>query len=389
MFSETANHFRGETNPLYRERDALLRMGGNLIDLVSGNVHLHGIHYPGPTLERALRDASDLARLYTPHPLGQPVAREAVSRHYREAGLSLPLEQIVMTPGTSFSYWYVFKLFADPGDEILCPTPTYPLFDSIAALAGVHLTYYRLDESIGWRIDLKDLESKITPKTRGIVLISPHNPTGAVATEEEIERIAAIASRQGLPIISDEVFAPFLFQDKEFPRPAKSAAPLVMTLNGFSKMLALPGMKIGWIGITGEPSLVKEAINALEMISDTFLPVNEIAQFAAPALLREGESFLAFYRTEIRKRCASAVGFLSKTRRLSFHRPEGGFYLAVRINEAGVDEEAFALGLLRRHRIMVHPGFFYDLPPPHFVISFVSDQAVLESALDKLIGSLS
>lgn len=388
MFSKTANHFRGETNPLYQERDALLERGESPIDLVSGNVHLHGIHYPQPIFEKALRDAADDARIYRPHPLGQQVAREAVSRYYREAGVFIPREQIVLTPGTSLSYWYAFKLFAEPGDEILSPRPTYSLFDSIAALAGIHLNHYRLSESSRWILDLDDLESKITTKTRAIILISPHNPTGAVATQEEIEGLAAIATRHHLPIISDEVFSPFLFRGDRLPRPAATAAPLVITLNGLSKMLALPGAKIGWMAITGEPSLVKKSIGTLETISDTFLPVNEAAQFAVPALLTKGKSFLASYQLEIRKRCETAVAILSRAPRLSFHKPEGGFYIAVRINDPNIDEEAFALALLRRHHILVHPGFFYDLEPSHFVVSFVSDVAILESTLGKLIGSL-
>ncbi len=384
MFSETADRFQGETNPLYRERDALLAQGKKVIDLVSGNVHRHGILYPPEIVEAALKDAAEQARIYKPDPLGQPTSREAISRSYREEGLSIPAEQIVLTPGTGLSYWYAFKLFSEPGDEILSPRPTYPLFDAIATLAGVRMIDYRLREADRWAIDLDHLESQITPRTRAIILISPHNPTGAIASEEEVARLAEIATRHRLPIISDEVFSPFLFRQDRLPRPAAANAPLVLTLNGFSKMLALPGMKIGWIALSGEAPLVRKALAALETISDTFLPVNEIAQFAVPALFEGAKAFLPAYRSAIRDRARLATDLLSRSSRLSFIAPEGGFYLTVRINDPKADEEEVALNLLRRHSLLLHPGFFYDLEPPHLVLSFVSEPSLLQTAMEKL-----
>lgn len=384
MFSEIADHFQGETNPLYRERDMLLAQGKKVIDLVSGNVHHHGILYPQWILNQALASAAEQARIYKPNPLGQPIAREAISRFYREEGLSIPAEQIVVTPGTSLSYWYAFKLFAGPGDEILSPRPTYPLFDAIAALAGVRMIDYRLREIDRWTIDLDHLESQITPRTRAIILISPHNPTGAVAQEDEVIRLAEIAARHRLPILSDEVFSPFLFRQNRLPRPAATNAPLVLTLNGFSKMLALPGMKIGWIALSGEAPLVRKALTALETISDTFLPVNEIAQFSVPSLFEGAKNFIPDYQSAIRERARIAVDLLSRSERLSLIPPEGGFYLTVRINDPKADEEGIALGLLRRRSLLLHPGFFYDLEPPHLVLSFVSEPSLLQTAMEKL-----
>ena len=194
------------------------------------------------------------------------------------------------------SYWYCFKLLAEAGDEILTPQPSYPLFDYIAKLCGVQLRHYRLREDRGWAIDLNHLEDQITTKTRAIVLISPHNPTGMVAGESDLRALAEIAARHNLPIISDEVFSEFLFGMESLPRPASTNAPLVFTLNGFSKMFALPGMKIGWIGLSGDPRLVSKSLSALELISDTFLPVNEIAQFAVPQIFQQGLGFLSDYR---------------------------------------------------------------------------------------------
>ncbi len=386
MFSNIANQFQAETNPLYRERNARLEEGKPVIDLISGNLHPHGILFPEGILEKGLQEGTRLARIYRPNPLGQPSAREAIGRYYAEKGFSIPGDQIVLTPGTSISYWYLFRLLANPGDEILSPRPTYPLFDAIARLAGVQLIDYRIGEAGRWAIDFDHLESRITPRTKAIILISPHNPTGAVADEGEVSRLAEIALRHRLPIVSDEVFSPFLFRRKNLPRPAGTGAPLVFTLNGFSKMFALPGMKIGWIALSGEPPLVQHARSALETLSDTFLPVNEIAQFAVPAIFEGGAGFLEEYRTEIGERARLAIETLSRSTRLSLIPPEGGFYLTLRINDPTADEETIALEMLRRESLLLHPGYFYDLEPAHLVISFVSAPSLLKPSLERLLA---
>src|SRR5262249_13802485 len=149
--------------------------------------------------------------------------------------------------------------------------------------------------------------SQITERTRAIILISPHNPTGMVADEEQLRGLAEIASRHALPIISDEVFNEFLFGLDSFPRVAATSTALVFTLNGFSKMFALPGMKIGWMTISGDETLVKKSIAALELISDTFLPVNEIAQFAIPEIFERSGDFLTGYKNWVSSCRAAAI----------------------------------------------------------------------------------
>src|SRR5438132_221547 len=293
FFSDFAANLGGPTNPLYALHEQLSTQGHNIVDLVRGNVNEHGIVYPPEILQEILMRAADLARVYRPDSLGQLAAREAIAQYY--GTLRIPADQILITPGTSVSYWYCFKLLAEPGDEILCPQPSYPLFDYIARLCGVQMRHYRLAGARNWAIDLEHLEQLISKRTRAIILISPHNPTGMVADEQQLNELAEIASHHALPIISDEVFNEFLFGVSAFPRVAATEAPLVFTLNGFSKMFALPGIKIGWMAVTGEQSLVRKAVSALELISDTFLPVNEIAQFAVPEIFRQGQDFLKRY----------------------------------------------------------------------------------------------
>ncbi len=382
MFSKVASRMHGETNSLYRLRDELKHSGHEILDLTSGNVTEHGISFPQQLLQDILRDASRRTVVYRPDSFGQRPARDAVSRYYLEQGVALAPDQILLTPGTSLAYWYAFKLLADEGDEILCPQPSYPLFDYIAALSGVRLIPYRLEEERDWAISLTDLENSISTRTRALVIISPHNPTGRVTTAEEYEAAAYLAGRHDLAVILDEVFNEFLTVPGLLPRPASGRVPLLLTLNGFSKMFALPGLKFGWMGVSGAAGRVKEAMRALELISDTFLPVNEIVQAAAPEIFQQGRKFRNGYAAEIRRRWEIARGLLAQAQHCSYAPPDGGFYVTLRLEQ---DEEATAEFILRRTLNLVHPGHFYDIGPHHVVISFALEPGLLQSVLPEIL----
>lgn len=364
-FSSLAHSLTGAQNPLYALHTRLTREGTEIIDLARGNVNAHGIVFPPAILDEILHEAAAAARVYRPDSFGQPVAREAIARYYRAARIDV--SKILVTPGTSVSYWYCFQLLCERGDEILTPCPSYPLFDYIAEMCGVQLVPYHLREDQNWAIDFQDLEDRINEKTRAIVLISPHNPTSMVADEAAISNLADIARRHDLAIIHDEVFGEFLFGPGPLPRPAFSDAPLVFTLNGFSKMYALPGMKIGWIAVSGDPDPASQALGALEMISDTFLPVNEIAQFAVPSIFDRGAAFLADYQSWIDQQRQAALDGLTGC---AFVPPAGGFYVTVAV---GRDEDEAALLLLERSHVLAHPGHFYEIPGNHLVATFIQD----------------
>jgi alanine-synthesizing transaminase len=382
MLSRISSGLQGEINPLYRLRREVESQGHTITDLVAGNVTRHGIVFPAALLEEMLSAAARRTGTYLPDPLGRLQAREAIARYYGQSGVSVPANHILLTPGTSVSYWYSFKLLADHDDEILCPRPSYPLFDYIAALSGVKTVSYPLSEAHGWRIDLDRLESMLSTRTRGIVLISPHNPTGHVAGVEELEGLAEIARRHRLALISDEVFGEFLLKPGELPRPAGVDAPLVITLNGFSKMFALPGLKLGWMVLSGDPGEVAKAMSTLELISDTFLPVSEIVQDCVPGIFETGRQFLSSYAAEIRNRWGIAARLLSGMPACGFVEPAGGFYVTLGIGE--IDEEEATERLLREARLLVHPGHFYDIDPQHLVFSFVQEPEVIRAALTAL-----
>ncbi len=380
MFSRLIDDFVGSFNPLARAKADRLATGGVIHDAASGGVHDAGFFFPDDILRDALDVGLKASRSYTPISKGQRVAREAVVAYY---GGGDP-ERVVMTPGTSQSYWYLFSLLADPGDEILVPRPCYPLFDYIAKLCHATLIYYDLRVEDGkWTIDLESVAAAITSKTKAIVLISPHNPTGHVASEDEVRGLAKIVREKGLPLIIDEVFYEFVFEGsgdrggsdmtRELPqRRGFADCPLVFTVNGFSKMFALPGMKIGWIRVEGRSDLVERGLAALETIADTFLATSEQAQFAVPMIFQRGREFLAEYKKILRQRWEVSRDLYSVI-------PQGGFYGVRYIGDR--DEDVFTIELLRQHGILLHPGYFFMIDRPAIVFSFLRSSELLRTAL--------
>jgi aspartate/methionine/tyrosine aminotransferase len=386
MFSRFASDLHADTNPLYLLHERLKSEGCRVSDFISGNVNDQGILFPKATLEQILLRAARASQIYNPDPAGRPSAREAISAYYLTRGLVIPPESIIVTPGTSISYWYCFKLLADEGEEVLCPRPSYPLFDYIAGLCGIQVVHYPLDEQRGWALDLAGLENRISTKTRALVLISPHNPTGHIASAAEVHGLAELADRHNLAIISDEVFGDFLLTQDSLPRPATGEAPLVLTLNGFSKMFALPGMKFGWTAVTGRQERVRPALRALELISDTFLPVNETVQAAAPEIFHLGESFQKTFRDELSGRYRLFRELLGGCPCIEYVEPNGGFYLILKLLSG--NEDRASQKILEDAHTLVHPGHFYDLEGDHLILSYVQQPDVIRSALPRLLAVL-
>jgi len=366
----------------------------NLSSGTSADAGEFGMHFPQEILADGFGNFQNLPT-YQADPKGQKEAREAVAQFYRERGFIIPPENILLTSGTSESYLHLFKLLAAPGEEILFPNPSYPLFDHIAKLADITLKHYFLDEDNEWQINLPDLESKISSKTKAIVLISPNNPTGSVLSAGTLKGVLALAKKHRLPIISDEVFSEFMFEGKTFPRAANLAdapAVTIFTLNGISKTYALPGLKLGWVVATGPRA--EEYLEELEISVDTLLACNQISQAMLPTIMTKGEAFLKTFRDGIEKNRNAAIQILSKSPNITFNQPQGGFYLFAQIrNFPGTDED-FVIRMLERERIFVHPGYFYDYEKAgsneewsglHVLISFVMEAGELSSTLGRFV----
>lgn len=374
---------QGAPSPLAVAVRHRVEKGLPIYDLVGGNPQHHGYEFPQERLASILENAVADARFYHPDALGWPAAREAVARYH---GRGVRPEQVLLTPGTSMAYFYAFRLLANPGDEILCPVPTYPLFDDLAKLAGLRVRRYHLDEE--GRLDAQDLAFQVTPATRMIVLVSPHNPTGHVLTRAELQAVGEIAQHHHLAVVLDEVFREFTHGDMaEVPRATATEVPLLLTLNGISKMLSLPGLKGGWMVAEGQEERVEAFLAAAEYLSDTLLPVNEVTQAALPQLLEAHKKIAPAFRQRLTRNVRDwAVAWSAAG--VKAHLPDAGPYLCVLLKHSlpEAELESRLVGLVEREGILVHPGHFYGFRQSRLVMTCyppVMDVGTVLKAVEK------
>ncbi|MCS6883459.1 MAG: pyridoxal phosphate-dependent aminotransferase [Oscillochloridaceae bacterium] len=367
-------------NPLELARQRRLAAGGYL-DLTSSNPTLQGLLFP-PAILRAAAESFWETRRYQPDPRGGAAARAAVVAYYAGRAPPLPLEpdDVFLTASTSEAYSLLFALLADPGDNLLAPNVTYPLFEYLAALRGLELRSYPLREEEGWAIDERALHAAADARTRAVLIVSPHNPTGAVVSAP----LAAL-SRMGLPVICDEVFAAFTYAVPHVPPLAALHPDLpVFTLNGISKLFALPDLKLGWIALN---AAARPFGPRLELLNDTFLGANSLSQHLLPALFVHGMPFVARMTARVRANLDLALQRLAGHPRLRVRPPDGGYYLFPAVSGCD-DEEALALRLLDQG-VLVHPGYFYgDVPGAHLLLSALTEPATFAAGLDRLVQAL-
>jgi alanine-synthesizing transaminase len=363
VFSSRLN-WDAPANPLSTLREEKRRAGVAVLDLTESNPTHAELNYPQREILDALADPAGLR--YDPSPQGLLAAREAVSHYYAERGVDVPPDRIVLTASTSEAYAYLFKLLADPGDEILAPRPSYPLFEFLAGLESVHMRPYPLRYDGAWHIDFSGLERAITARTRGLVVVNPNNPTGSFLKKDEAARLDALAADRGLAILSDEVFADYGF-GTDPARVTTLAAPraaLTFSMSGLSKIAGLPQMKLGWIVAGGAAH--EAALSKVEWIADTYLSVATPVQHALTRLLKVSE----MVRDQIRQRTAANLDTLHASLAGSpagILRVEGGWYAILQVPRTR-SEEQWALSLLRECNVLVQPGFFYDFESEAFLV---------------------
>jgi aspartate/methionine/tyrosine aminotransferase len=353
-----------EVNPLSRARSALAAAGVTIADLTESNPTAVALDYPDDVL--AALGAEHAAR-YAPEALGTGVAREAVAADYARRGARVDPSQVVLSASSSEAYSWLFKLLCDPGDPVLVPQPSYPLFEHLTRLEAVRAIPYHLRYHGRWEIDFESVIDA-PPDVRALLLVSPNNPTGSFVTREEAHRLSEICRARGWAVVADEVFADYAV-DAVNPRTecVMDLDVLSFTLGGASKSLGLPQVKLGWTVVGGEAGERRRALAALEVIADAFLSVGTPVQGAAPSLLARGGAI----RGQIRDR---VVRNLARARALAVDYPsctllpvEGGWSLVVRV-PAFRSEEALALELLEREHVLVHPGYFFDFPHEAYII---------------------
>ena len=354
----------GEVNAITRAVRRLRAADVAYVDLSESNPTRVGLPYP-PDILDALADPRALR--YEPHPLGLRSAREAVAGEFARRGSAVDPDHLLLSASTSEAYTWLFKLLCDPGDAVLVPQPSYPLFDYLSALEGVRTIPYPLAYHGRWEVDTHGMTAA-PDTTRAVLAVSPNNPTGSFLSERDIDALVSICHARGWALIVDEVFADYPIDiDHPVTDIAARAGVLAFTMGGASKSIGLPQVKLGWTLVGGPAPRRDEALRALEVIADTFLSVSTPVQIAAARLLREG----ATVRTAIQQRL---LANLTTAKRLVAEYPacnllpvEGGWSVLVRV-PAARSEEQIVLELLDRERVLVHPGFFFDLPHEAFVV---------------------
>ena len=342
--------------------------GKQLLDLTASNPTECGFHYDGEAILRAV--SSPAALVYTPDPKGLETARRAVSAYYAARGDDVPTGDIFLTTSTSEAYSFVFRTLCDPGDEVLVPEPSYPLFGFLADIHDVRLARYPLVYEDGWQIDFHALEQAITPRTRGVIVVHPNNPTGHFTRPEEVTKLSEICSAREMVLIADEVFLDFALTEKRPGSFAANAGALTFTMSGLSKISGLPQMKAAWLVTSGPQPLKTQALARLEVIADTYLSMNAPVQLAIPVFLEQRHGFQKQLMARVRKNLTEFDRQLAAQKSCGRLKVEGGWYAVLRepARRGGRSDEDLAIELLTSNGVYVHPGHFYDFPSDGYLI---------------------
>lgn len=358
------------------------RAAGRYIDLTSSNPTANGLLFPAHILRDAAATYWD-ARRYTPDPRGLPAAREAIAAYYASRGPAAAPDggHIMITASTSEAYSHLFALLCEPGDNVLGPSVTYPLFEHLAALHRVELRPYRLDPARNWAIDQNSLRTAADGRTRAVLIVTPHNPTGMMIRDAQ-----RAFDDLRLPLIVDEVFAEFTHRGPAQPLlGALHPALPVFTLNGISKLFALPDLKLGWIA-TNPPAEARYGAR-LELLNDAFLSANALTQHMLPTLFARGMPFVASMRARIQTALDDALLQLQNCPRIDVAVPDGGYYLFPRISDVD-DQERLIIDLLAAG-VFVHPGYFYGVEDEtRIMLSCLTEPAALHEGLARLCRAL-
>lgn len=384
MFSSRL-HADLSPNELTQLLEAKRHAGEPVLDLTGSNPTHASISYPGEEILGALSDPRVLQ--YDPHPAGMADARRAVAQYYAERGIGVAPERILLTSSTSEAYAFLFKLLCDPGDEILVPRPSYPLFDYLASMESVSASQYPLIYDGAWSIDFTALEGRIGDRTRAIVVVHPNNPTGSYVKQPEMERLERICAARSIAILSDEVFADYAL--REDPNRAGSLLmareALTFVMSGLSKVAALPQMKLGWIAVAGPANLARQAYERLEWIADTYLSVGAPVQCAAARLLQLRHPIQRELLMRMQANLGSLKTQLTPGCPFRLLDPEGGWYAAIEVPRIR-SEEDWVMELLRDDNVLAQPGYFYDFErEAYLILSLLTPENVFTEGVQRLL----
>jgi alanine-synthesizing transaminase len=352
-------------NAVSRALESRRAAAADLIDLTESNPTVVGLHYP-PDLLAAMADPKALR--YEPRPLGLTSAREAVARAFTRQGRLVDAGRIALTASTSEAYALLFKLFCDPGDEVLVPQPSYPLFDHLTRLEAVTPVPYQLEYHGTWRVDIASVTRALTSRTRALLVVSPNNPTGSFLHRDDLADLVALSRRHAWPLIGDEVFFDYALD----PAPAKVSVldqreVVSCALGGLSKSCGLPQAKLGWIAWSGPEARLSPLLQAYEVVADSYLSVSTPVQVAAGDILERAGTIRAQVQARIERNLEALRIAGAAYPGVSVLACEGGWSAVVQV-PATRPEEELVLALISRDDVLVHPGYFFDFAREAYVV---------------------
>jgi aspartate/methionine/tyrosine aminotransferase len=361
------------------------RAGGKrLFDLTASNPTECGFAYDSEAILAALQNPAALR--YEPNPKGLVSARVAVTEYYSARGAAVSAEDIVLTTSTSEAYSFVFRLLCNPGDELLIPAPSYPLFGFLADIQDVKLVRYPLVYDHGWQIDFHSLQQAITARTRGVIVVNPNNPTGHFIKAKELAKLTELCAARGMALIADEVFLDFALGDVKPVTFAGKAGALTFAISGLSKIAGLPQMKMAWVIASGPGDLKKQALERLEVIADTYLSPNAPVQLATPVFLEQRHEFQKQLMTRVQRNLAELDRQLAGQKACTRLELEGGWYAVLRVPAVKSDED-IATALLETKEVYVHPGHFFDFAAEgYLVVSLIAREEELAEGMRRVLS---
>ena len=373
-------------NPLSLLLEQKRKSGARLLDLTISNPTEVIEDYPHAAIAEAFREISDWT--YRPDPFGESPARTALATLYANKGIPVSPARLALTASTSEAYALLFKLLCDPESEILVPSPSYPLFEYLAALESVRPVPYRLLYDGAWFLDFDSLRDHITERTRAIVLVNPNNPTGSFLKPHELTELLHIAHQHGLPLISDEVFLdyPIAASDRVTTLIGNHSV-LSFSLNGLSKSACMPQMKLAWIAVNGPEKECASACQRLELIVDTYLSVNTPVQRALPRLLEIGSRLQRQLLERIRNNVKQMHALLHGSPAHVLHL-EGGWSAILQVPRT-LPEDSWVSRLTEEYDLIVQPGYFFDMPQEaYLVVSLILPPGLFSEGIAKIRAAL-
>ncbi|WP_327068634.1 pyridoxal phosphate-dependent aminotransferase [Kitasatospora sp. NBC_01250] len=376
--------------PVLDEAMRLEDQGHRILKLNTGNPAAFGFEAPPEILQDILRNLS------TAHGYGDSKgllsARRAVVMSYEERGLhGLSVEDVFLGNGVSELIQLAMNALLNDGDEVLVPAPDYPLWTASVSLAGGTAVHYRCDEQAEWYPDLADIESKVTDRTRAIVVINPNNPTGAVYPREVLEGIVEIARRHQLVIYADEIYDKILYDGVEHV-PLATLAPdlFCVTFNGMSKAYRVAGFRSGWMVLSGDRGRAQSYIEGLHVLASMRLCANMPAQHAVAAALggRQSVKDLLLPGGRLLESRDAAYRLLNEIPGVSCVKPKGALYAFPRLDPSVYkikDDAQMVLDLLRAQRILIVQGSGFNWPEPdHFRLVTLPRPEEIEDAVTRI-----